>query len=153
FPAVHKTLKLGALEGTSFGNYLHTMHFFDEAFHTFEQALAYDGLGGRSVLVVFGDHDAGFTRTPELASAMDIGSSDAAWQLNDRIPWFVRTPRGELAGKYSDMPAGQTDFAPTLLALIGIDPAPFPYIGRNLLGSPGDPPLVRPYGDWLDSHH
>jgi arylsulfatase A-like enzyme len=49
--------------------------------------------------------------------------------------------------------AGQTDFAPTLLALLGIDPAPLPYAGRNLLGQPGDPPVVRPYGDWLDDEH
>ena len=35
FPAAHKTLKLGALEGTSFGNYLHTMRFFDQALEDF----------------------------------------------------------------------------------------------------------------------
>ena len=51
-----------------------------------------------------------------------------------------------------DVPAGQTDFAPTLLALIGIDAAPLPYVGRNLLGG-SDAPVVRPYGDWLDAHH
>jgi hypothetical protein len=28
-----------------------------------------------------------------------------------------------------------------------------PYVGRNLLGHPDDPPIVRPYGDWLDSAH
>ena len=50
------------------------------------------------------------------------------------------------------MPAGQTDFAPTLLALLGIDAAPLPYIGRNLLGG-SEAPVVRPYGDWLDAHH
>src|SRR5204863_2743770 len=31
FPAAHKVLTLGALEGTPFGNYLHTMRFFDQA--------------------------------------------------------------------------------------------------------------------------
>jgi phosphoglycerol transferase MdoB-like AlkP superfamily enzyme len=50
-------------------------------------------------------------------------------------------------------PAGQTDFAPTLLALLGIDPARLPYAGRNLLGAPGDTPILRPYGDWLDRAH
>src|SRR5439155_1426889 len=30
FPTRHKVLKLGGLEGTSFGNYLHTMRFFDQ---------------------------------------------------------------------------------------------------------------------------
>jgi hypothetical protein len=49
--------------------------------------------------------------------------------------------------------AGQTDFAPTLLALLGIDPAPLPYVGRNLLGEPDDPPVLRPYGEWLDAGH
>ena len=153
FPAAHKTLKLGALEGTSFGNYLHTMHFFDEALAALEQSLARDGLLGRSVLVVFGDHDAGFTRTPELAAAMHIGSSDAAWLLNDRIPWFIHVPGANLPSPGLPGPAGQTDFAPTLLGLLGIDPAPFPFVGRNLFASPDDPPVVRPYGDWIDSHH
>ena len=158
FPAAHKTLKLGALEGTSFGNYLHTMHFFDEALEAFKRSLVRDGLIDRSVVVVFGDHDAGFTRTPELAANMHIGSSDAAWMLNDRIPWFVRlaerrdyrgdsSPKGPIAD-----PAGQTDFAPTLLALVGIDGAPLPYVGRSIFQH-SDVPVVRPYGDWLDAHH
>ena len=51
------------------------------------------------------------------------------------------------------MPAGQTDLAPTVLALLGIDPAPLPYLGRNLLGAVGDRPVPRPYGDWLDATH
>ncbi len=156
FPEAHKTLRLGALEGTSFGNYLHTMHFFDEALEQFKQSLARDGLLGRSILVVFGDHDAGFARTPELAADMRIGSSDAAWMLNDRIPLFIRLvddyggdapARGERSS-----PAGQTDLAPTLLWALGIDAAPLPYIGRVLPAAP-DTPIVRPYGDWLDAHH
>ena len=42
--------------------------------------------------------------------------------------------------------------APTLLALLGIDPGPLPYVGRNLLAGV-DAPVVRPYGDWLDANH
>jgi hypothetical protein len=51
------------------------------------------------------------------------------------------------------MPAGQTDLAPTVLALLGIDPAPLPYLGRNLLGAADDRPVPRPYGEWLDATH
>ena len=156
FPAAHKTLKLGALEGTSFGNYLHTMHFFDDALEQFKQSLVRDRLLSTSVFVVFGDHDAGFTRTPELAADMHIGSTDAAWMLNDRIPLFIRLSDdsgGDAPARgVRSSPAGQTDLAPTLLWALGIDAAPLPYTGRVLLAPP-DTPIVRPYGDWLDAHH
>jgi len=39
FPDSHKVLKLGSLERSSFGNYLHTMHFFDQALEDFKTAL------------------------------------------------------------------------------------------------------------------
>jgi phosphoglycerol transferase MdoB-like AlkP superfamily enzyme len=157
FPAAHKKLKLGALEGTSFGNYLHTMHFFDQALEAFTAALSRDGLLESSVLVVFGDHDAGFARSQQAARAIGIGQDDIAWTLNDRIPLFIRVPAasrgaGDLSGGRA-RPAGQVDVAPTVLALLGIDPAPLPYLGRNLLGPSGDAMVVRPYGDWLDAHH
>ena len=63
-----------------------------------------------------------------------------------------RRASGRLTGARG-MPAGQTDLAPTVLALLGIDPAPLPYLGRNLLGVDGDRPVPRPYGDWLDARH
>jgi lipoteichoic acid synthase len=162
FPEQHKVLKLGTLEGTSFGNYLHTMHFFDQALEDFRTALARDRLLEDSVLVVFGDHDAGFARSAALARAIGIDADTAAWTLNDRVPLFIRASgaggagraggSGLLTGERS-RPAGQTDLAPTLLALLGIDPAPLPYLGRNLLGADLDRPVPRPYGDWIDASH
>jgi arylsulfatase A-like enzyme len=162
-------LKLGALENTPFGNYLHTMRFFDQALEDFKNALARAGLLDDTVLVVFGDHDAGFPRDRVHAKDIGIGADEIAWTLNDRVPLFIRVPglpgassprdpsvppdpsgRPGLTGTRS-VPAGQTDFAPTVLALLGIDAAPLPYIGRNLLGGV-DVPVVRPYGDWLDAH-
>jgi lipoteichoic acid synthase len=164
FPDAHKVLKLGALEGTSFGNYLHTMRFFDQALEDFTNALARDGLLDDSLVVVFGDHDAGFARDAALARTMGIGTDAASWMLNDRVPLFIRAGTGPAgaAGKHDTdagligrraMPAGQTDLAPTVLALLGIDAAALPYLGRNLLASAGvDAPVPRPYGDWLATH-
>jgi lipoteichoic acid synthase len=157
FPDRHKELKLGALENTPFGNYLHTMHFFDRALEEFRTGLARAGLLDDTIMVVFGDHDAGFTRDPDLARLIGIGPDQPSWLLGDRIPLFIRLPGGIDAGAGQSpllaVPAGQTDFAPTMLALLGIDPAPLPYLGRNLLGAPDDPPVLRPYGDWIDRAH
>ena len=155
FPDAHKVMALGPLEGSSFGNYLHTMRFFDDALEEFRAALARDGLLEECLVVVFGDHDAGFAHDPALARTMGIGVDAAAWALNDRVPFFIRTGAASddaLTGVRA-MPAGQTDFAPTILSLLGIDAAPLPYVGRNLLGAPGDVPVARPYGDWRDAHH
>jgi phosphoglycerol transferase MdoB-like AlkP superfamily enzyme len=133
------------------------MRFFDQALEDFRAALARDGLLDQSVVVVFGDHDAGFARDAALARTIGIGRDDAAWMLNDRVPLVIRAGgadavRSGLAGTRT-VAAGQTDFAPTVLSLLGIDAAPLPYAGRNLLGAPGDGPVPRPYGDWLDAHH
>jgi lipoteichoic acid synthase len=157
FPDRHKELKLGALENTSFGNYLHTMHFFDGALEEFRTELARAGLLDETIMVVFGDHDAGFARDPDLARMIGIRPDQASWLLADRIPLFIRLPGAGDAGATDSRllaaPAGQTDFPPTMLALLGIDPAPLPYMGRNLLGQPDDPPVLRPYGDWIDRAH
>jgi phosphoglycerol transferase MdoB-like AlkP superfamily enzyme len=155
FPARHKVLHVGALEGTPFGNYLHTMHFFDDALDAFVRSLASSGLLDKTVLVVFGDHDAGFARSAGLARTIGIRSGEAAWTLNDRVPVFVRVPGGAASGLSGprDVAAGQTDVAPTILSLVGIDAAELPYVGRNLLGAPGDGPVPRPHGDWLDGRH
>jgi phosphoglycerol transferase MdoB-like AlkP superfamily enzyme len=155
FPDKHKTLKLGALDRTSFGNYLHTMHFFDQALADFEQSLAEAGLLDETVLVVFGDHDAGFQRDPAIARRLGIDADTASWELNDRVPFLLKLPTHAHVrpNGVRSIAAGQIDFAPTLLALLGIDPAPLPYGGRNLLGTPGDPPVPRPYGAWLNDAH
>jgi membrane-anchored protein YejM (alkaline phosphatase superfamily) len=136
-----------ALEHSSFGNYLHTMRFLDTALDDFQTSLAGAGLLDDTMLVVFGDHDAGFTHSQGLATTVGIRSDDASWELNHRIPFIVKWPAHLSPHLTGAVPiaAGQTDFAPTLLALLGIDPSRLPYIGRNLLGRPADVPIVRPY--------
>lgn len=157
FPDAHKVLKLGALEHTSLGNYLHAMRFFDSAFEAFVHGLAVRDLLDTSVVVVFGDHDAGFPRDSATAKAIGIPDGDVNWVKHDRIPLFIRVPpaaHGDAVLRgLRGLPAGQTDVAPTLLSLLGIDAAGLPYIGRNLFASSIDVPVVRPYGEWLDSHH
>jgi phosphoglycerol transferase MdoB-like AlkP superfamily enzyme len=155
FPDRHKVLKLGTLEGTSLGNYLHTMRFFDTALDAFVQSLRDKDLLDSTVLVVFGDHDAGFARDAAIARAIGIDDSDTAWMNHDRVPLFIRIPSsaGESLNGTRRTPAGQADMAPTLLSILGIDAAPLPYVGRNLLAPSIDVPVLRPYGEWIDTRH
>ena len=95
FPARHKVLKLGALEGSSFGNYLHTMRFFDDALESFKESLAKNGLLNDSVIVVFGDHDAGFRRGVARENHRNR-PNEVDWAMNDRVPLFIRVPSSTL---------------------------------------------------------
>jgi phosphoglycerol transferase MdoB-like AlkP superfamily enzyme len=150
FPEAHKTMRLGSIEGTPFGNYLHTMRFLDQALEDFKAALAGSGLLDDSVIVVFGDHDAGFTRDEATARTIGVRADDIGWTLNDRVPLFIRAPG--LHGVRAT-PAGQTDLAPTLLGLAGMDASQLPYVGRNLFAGDEPGPVPRPYGEWIDRSH
>jgi phosphoglycerol transferase MdoB-like AlkP superfamily enzyme len=152
FPDRFKTLDLGRWNGTRLGNYLHAMHLFDRGLGDLVDGLKRDGLLDDTLLVVEGDHEAG-APWDQVAAAAGLRRDTLEWYLADRVPLLIRVPgAGALRGEIKTV-AGQADVAPTLLALLGVDPAPLPFIGRNLLGSPGDGPVVRRYGDWLDSRH
>jgi phosphoglycerol transferase MdoB-like AlkP superfamily enzyme len=150
FPKNLEVLDVGRWAGTPFGNFLHTMHFFDTSLASFMDQLERSGLAGSTVVAVWGDHDAGFPWRPEIASAMGASHDPEGWYLSQEVPLFIRVPGAlDLHGERETV-AGHVDVAPTLLALLGIDPAPYAFVGRNLLGLPGDPPVVGEYGCWRD---
>lgn len=153
FPAHLRELELGDLEGTPLGNYLHTMRFFDRAFATLVAELEAVGLADHTVVVVWGDHDAGLEWTPDLAAMTGHRHDDSGWYLSQRVPLLVHVPGAVQLAFESDVPAGHQDVAPTVLALLGVDPAPLPFVGRNLLGEPGDDPVVGEYHCWKDHRY
>ena len=153
FPSHLEDLDVGRWRGTPFGNFLHTMHFFDSSLAAFIADLGRMGLAGDTVIAIWGDHDAGFPWSEEIAAAMGVTHDAAGWYLSQEVPLFIKVPASELLAGERAVPAGHTDVAPTLLALLGIDPAPFAFVGRNLLGDHGDPPVVGEYGCWRDSTH
>ncbi len=147
FPDHLKELDVGRWEGTPFGNYIHAMHFFDRAFGEMVAHLGDAGLLENTVIALWGDHDSGLKWSPELAAAIGIPSATSHWTLADRVPFWVHVP-GKV-GRRMTLAAGQTDVAPTLAAIMGVDPGDLPWLGRNLLGEPGPGPVVRPHGSWL----
>jgi len=151
FPPAHKMLDVGRWEGSPFGNYLHTMKFFDDALTGFEADLRASGLFENTVIVIWGDHDAGFEWTRDIADAIGVSEDDLGWYLSQRVPLIILAPGVE--GGAFDVVAGQVDVAPTLLALLGVDPAPYAFLGRNLLGQPGNSVVTGEYRCWSDETH
>ncbi|MEE8367857.1 MAG: sulfatase-like hydrolase/transferase, partial [Thermoanaerobaculia bacterium] len=149
FPQQHRTLDLGSYEGSSYGNYLHGMNFADRAFAAFFQELTTSVLGTRTVIVLWGDHGAGLRRRDFPENAAIALDSNLDQFLGNRIPVAIWVPGRELQAQQFDMQAGQIDFPPTLLALLGVDPQPLAFLGRNLLNSPRPKPIVHPRGNWL----
>jgi len=107
------------------------------------------GLLGRTVVVLWGDHDSGLVWSPEVARALGFPHTMAGWYMADRVPLIVHVPGSAGPHGVSSTVAGQTDVAPTVAALLGVDPAAQPWLGRNLLGNPGPGPVPRPNGGWL----
>lgn len=150
FPDRYKILDLGEREGTPYGNYLHTMSFFDRALEALVRSMERNGLLDRTVMVLWGDHDAGLEWNQDLARTAGEPFDAAGWYLSQRVPLIIRVPgRPDLTG-IRRVAAGQQDVAPTVLALLGVDPAPYAFIGRNLLGSAATDPVIGEYGCWQD---
>lgn len=150
FPDDLEELDVGHWGGTPVGEYLHTMHFLDQALGDFERRLEDAGLLDQTVIVVWGDHDAGFTWTPEIARFMGVSSDQKGWYQSQRVPLIIKGPQALGLTKKIEIPAGHVDVAPTVANLLGFDAAPFAWMGRNLLGNSGNAPIVGEYDCWAD---
>ncbi|MCD4749016.1 MAG: LTA synthase family protein [Thermoanaerobaculales bacterium] len=153
FPDHLQELNVGSWTESPVGEYLHTMHLLDAALGDLESAIQVAGLAETTIVAVWGDHDAGFEWTPEVAALMGVDVDAAGWYDSQRIPFVLRAPQSLGLRGVIDVPAGHIDVAPTLAALLGIDPAPLAWMGRNLLGSPGDEPVIGEYSCWTDRTH
>ena len=153
FPDRHKEIDVGRWRGTPFGNFVHTMRFFDHAFEALVRELDRAGVLDRTVIAVWGDHDAGFEWRPEIADIMGVDDDSTGWYLSQEVPLIIRVPGLSSEAGPRSVVAGHVDVAPTLLALLGVDPAPYAFVGRNLLGSPGTGPVIGEYRCWRDADH
>ena len=131
-PPQYRELALGALEGSSIGDYLQAVHYFDRAFGEFIDGLNARGLLEQSVVAIYGDHHARFEDVRPIAKM--IGWPDDAehlWQLNRRVPFMVRLPQGQGAGVRT-ITGGHLDIAPTLLSILGIQDGQSVMLGTDL---------------------
>jgi phosphoglycerol transferase MdoB-like AlkP superfamily enzyme len=152
-PGLPHKLRLGKLEGTVLGGYLHAIHYVDSAIGEFVEGLERRGELAKTVLVFYGDHAGVHRGNSNLDQWLEIPSDDEArWQLLERnIPLISYTPDTTLAGR-RDKVAGQIDIAPTLLDLLGFEDTGAPFMGRSLLAS-GEGLVSFANGSAVTDHH
>jgi len=140
---IPRELELGAAEGTKVGHFLHAIHYTDSAIGEFVGALRRSGLLDRSVLVVFGDHDAWTRNNSNLGDFLPIDPDDeGAWfEEERRVAAAIRLPGGALTGRRADV-SSQLDLAPTLATLMGLSREDTWFMGRDLLARPKTEPMV-----------
>jgi lipoteichoic acid synthase len=149
-PARHHHLDVGALRGSLVGNYLQSVHYFDQALGEFVENLRVSGLLERSVLVLYGDHHGWLEDTPDLAHLLGFAPDDSFryWLVRKRLPLLIRLPGGAQAGTRSTV-AGHLDIAPTILALLSIAEGRRIMLGADLT-QPRDTPVVYRDGSYSD---
>ncbi|WP_409272359.1 LTA synthase family protein [Neobacillus sp. SCS-31] len=106
------------LEGTSTGNYLQSIRYFDEALGEFIAELKEENIWDDSIFVVYGDHYGPLpTDQEEIRSLLGINFNQ---KTRFNIPLIIHHP-GQTEPVANGGTGSQMDIYPTLTALLGID--------------------------------
>ena len=129
FPAAHKRLRLGDLEGSALGNYLHAVHHLDASLEALFAALEAEGRLAHTLVVLYGDHDWGLPLDDAVRQLAAFSQSPEL--LLDRVPLVIRLPDGSERGVVETV-GGHVDVGPTVLHLLGLE-RPASMLGTSLL--------------------
>ena len=130
-------------------NFLEAMRFLDTAVAEFFVGLEERGLLGETVVVLYGDHDAGMW-SKEIREFFNFRARRPNWDLFDQLPLMIWLPGDDAPRGLVETTTGLSDLPVTLLALMGVDPSPYAMMGRNVLGAPNGGVLSRSQGHWID---
>jgi lipoteichoic acid synthase len=132
-PEKYRTLKLGPLDGTRVGKYLQSVHYFDDAFGEFMARLRKTGLLDKSLVVVYGDHQAWLEEPRELAWLLGFPAESKYdhWKVRKKLPLFIRLPHAKYSGAET-VTGGHLDISPTILSLLGVTIDPIAMMGADL---------------------
>jgi phosphoglycerol transferase MdoB-like AlkP superfamily enzyme len=135
------------------GNYLQSIHYFDQELGEFVGWMRSSGLLDRSVLVIYGDHQAFLGNQPELPPLLGFDTWDEYhhFRVVKRTPVIIRLPGGASAGTWTTT-SSHLDVAPTLLSLLGIEDGSAAMLGRDLSRG-GQPLAVFRDGSFADESH
>ncbi len=137
-PLAERKLSLGAIEGSDFGGYLHSMRYNDEAIEQLFGQLEKSGLLANTTIVIYGDHDSRMKFPAHLEIDTDL-TPDTQRRLAIRdyttkqIPLFVVLPeRLHAAPRVVHTLGGQVDIGATVAHLFGLK-RPASFLGQSLV--------------------
>ncbi|MDR3295922.1 MAG: LTA synthase family protein [Clostridiales Family XIII bacterium] len=117
-------------EGSTFGNYVHAIHYADKCFGLFMDALKADGLYEESLIIAYGDHQ-GLALIDDRASLWLGAPYDYDTMMN--VPFAFHMPGSQDGARTLHIAGGQTDILPTAAWLLGLETLDTLYLGQNLL--------------------
>lgn len=122
-------------ENTTFGGYMQTVRYTDEAFGKLLQYLKASGLYENTMIVIYGDHQGMNMETPSVKSRMSL-FLDKEYNYEEmlNVPLLIHLP-GLGEARTVDTVGGQVDIMPTIANLMGVEPGhPFVF-GQDLLNA------------------
>ncbi|MDD7208509.1 MAG: LTA synthase family protein [Lachnospiraceae bacterium] len=122
-------------ENSTFGNYLQTVRYTDEAFGDLIHYLKKSGLYDNTVIAIYGDHQGMNMETPSVSSKMTkfLGKKYDYDEML-RVPFLIHIPGLGMARR-ENIVGGQVDIMPTIANLMDLDPGQ-PYVfGHDLLNT------------------
>ncbi len=113
----------GEYSGTVVGSYLSAIHYFDREFGAFIKGLKKAGLYDKSVIALYGDHNA-IPRwdSPTLSRLLGIDfTKDHHWRYVQRVPLVINVPGVKKLAWNQKMALGLANLPRTLALLLGVD--------------------------------
>jgi lipoteichoic acid synthase len=126
----YRSLDVGEYEGTIFGDYLHSVHYVDEAVGMMVERLKKENLWDETVFLLYGDHDYGVDNNEAMLKI--AGEEFTPYNIEEtyqEVPLVMHLPNDVGKGVY-ERTGGQIDLSPTILHALGI-----PFDSRFMMGN------------------
>lgn len=120
-PEEKRKLKLNGSEDEFFEDYIQSIHYTDEVLGLFLDGLKKAGLYDNTIIAIYGDHFGIGIENDDAVESMSrfLGRAYTTEDMLN-IPLIIRVP-GVGESKQIETTAGQIDFLPTILNLMGIE--------------------------------
>ena len=121
--------------GSTFGNYLQTVRYTDEAFGKLIEYLKKNDMYDNTVIAIYGDHQGMNKETPSVQWKMtDFLGKEYDYDEMLNVPFIIHIP-GLNESKVADTVGGEVDIMPTIANLMDLDTKQ-PYVfGHDLLNA------------------